>query len=176
MSSTRYIILIAQKNNQNSLGNFANPCYVVDLLNQRPSDLIVDTIYDVGENELIYAEVDISKIKNNNDKYIINIISQELRFKKKIHFYDPIEFSHSGIIPYDDSTDSEKTDGGNTDSDNKKEEGKNDDDESGSSTSLALGITLPIIGILLIALIILVIFRRKSGSSSDNIEKLNYNS
>ena len=175
MSSTRYIILIAQKNNQNSLGNFANPCYIVDLLNQRPSDLIIDTIYDVGENELIYAEVDISKIKNNNDKYIINIISQELRFKKKIHFYDPIEFSSSGIIPYDDSTDSEKTDGGNTDSDNKKEEGKNDD-ESGSSTSLALGITLPIIGILLIALIILVIFRRKSGSSSDNIEKLNYNS
>ena len=175
MSSTRYIILIAQKNNQNTLGNFANPCYIVDILNQRPSDLIVDTIYGLGVNELIYSEVDISKIKNNNDKYIINIISQELRFKKKIHFYDPIEFSHSGIIPYDDSTDSEITDGGNTDSDDKKEEGKNDGESSGSSTSLALGITIPIIGILLIAVIILVILRRKSGSSSEKIEKLTYN-
>ena len=175
-SSTRYIILIAQKNVQNTLGNFANPCYVVDLLNQRPSDLVVDTIYDVGENELIYAEVDISKIKNSDDKYIINIISQELRFNKKIKFYDPIEFSSSGIIPYDDSTDSEKTDGGNTDSDSTKNDEKSGDDESsGSSSSLALAITLPIIGILVIAVVILIIMRRKSGSSSDNIEKLTYN-
>ena len=170
MSSTRYIILIAQKSIQNTLVNLANPCYVVDLLNQRPSDLIVDTIYDVGENELIYAEVDISKIKNNNDKYIINIISQELRFKKKIHFYEPIEFSHSGIVPNDGSTDNENTDV-NSDTENKIDDEKNDDD--GSSTSLALAITLPIIGILIIVVVILVILRRKRGSLSDKIEKLN---
>ena len=31
-SSTRYIILIAQKNNVNILANFINPCIIVDLL------------------------------------------------------------------------------------------------------------------------------------------------
>ena len=50
-----------------------------------------------------------------------------------------------------------------------------DDESSGSSSSLALAITLPIIGILVIAVVILIIMRRKSGSSSDNIEKLTYN-
>jgi hypothetical protein len=61
-SSTRYIIVIAKKNEKNTLNNFNNPCYIAELLNQRPKEIIVDTIYDIGDNDLIYAEVDISSI------------------------------------------------------------------------------------------------------------------
>ena len=86
LSSTRYIIIIAQKNQQNTLKTFSNPCYITGLLNQRPSGVKVDTIYDVGENDLINAEVDISEIISNNDQYLINIISQELRFEKRLIF------------------------------------------------------------------------------------------
>ena len=100
-STTRYIILIGQKNSENSLKNFNNPCYLVDLLNNRPKDVVIDTIYDIGDNDLVTAEVDISEIIHNEDKYVINIISQELRFKKRINFYEPLEFSHNYAIPYE---------------------------------------------------------------------------
>ena len=183
LSSTRYIIIIAQKNQQNTLKNFANPCYITGLLNKRPSGVKVDTIYDVGENDLINAEVDISEIISNNDQYLINIISQELRFEKKVNFYEPLEFSHNGIIPYDDSesdSDSDvKTDDGNTNnsdsiSDNISDNNKEKQEEEGSSsdsTTLALAITIPIIGLLVIAVVVLFILRRK-GNTSDSIEKL----
>ena len=181
LSSTRYIIIIAQKNQQNTLKTFSNPCYITGLLNQRPSGVKVDTIYDVGENDLINAEVDISEIISNNDQYLINIISQELRFEKKVNFYEPLEFSHNGIIPYDDSesdsdSDSDvKTDDSNTNnSDNISDNNKEKQEEEGSSsdsTTLALAITIPIIGLLVIAVVVLFILRRK-GNTSDSIEKL----
>ena len=82
-SSTRYIILIAPKNNENTLDTFKDACHVVGLLNQKPQGVKTGAVYDVGENELIDAEIDITDILNDKNEYIMSIISQELRFEKK---------------------------------------------------------------------------------------------
>ena len=54
---------------------------------------IID-IYDIGKNDTLEIEVDINDILGKTDKYIINIISQELRFDKKLNYYSPMEFIH----------------------------------------------------------------------------------
>ena len=82
------------------------------LLNQRPSGVKVDTIYDIGDNNSIDAEVDISDILQISNKYVINIISHELRFKKKINFYQPYEFEHIGKFPNDKTNGDGGNDGG----------------------------------------------------------------
>ena len=61
-SSTRYIILVAQKNEVNTLDNFKEPCFITKLLNERPEGLIVEQIYDIGITDTINAIVDISPI------------------------------------------------------------------------------------------------------------------
>ena len=91
-SSTRYIIIIAQQNDKNTKEAFNDPCYIVGLLNQRPSGVKVDTIYDIGDSDSITAEVDIADIVHSSNKYLVNIISHELRFDKKIHFYQSLDF------------------------------------------------------------------------------------
>ena len=50
-SSTRYIILVASKDSQNTLDTFKNPCYIVDLLNRRPKGVLVDKIYSIGDED-----------------------------------------------------------------------------------------------------------------------------
>ena len=147
-SSTRYIIIIAQKNSDNTLDNFKDPCFVTGLLNQKPAGVKVDVIYNVGENVSIDAEVDISDIVSENNNYIMNIISQELRFEKKINFYEPKEF--------------------------KQHKGSGDDKDDGGlkGTALALAIVIPIIGVIIIAIVVIFICKHK-GSTSDEIEKLN---
>ena len=52
-------------------------------------------IYDIGENDLI--SVDFNLEGNPNGEYIINIISQELRYEKKINHYTPKIFIN--LIP-----------------------------------------------------------------------------
>ena len=147
-SSTRYIIMIAQQNDQNTLDTFKEPCYITGLLNQRPSGVKVDIIYDIGDNDSINAEVDITDILNNSNKYVVNIISQELRFERKINFYQPKEFNHVGKNP-------------------------NADDDNGlSGSNLALAIVLPIVGVILIGVGVFFFCIRKGSSSSDEIEKL----
>jgi len=146
-SSTRYIILIAQKNNGNSLDNFKNPCFIVDLLNRKPQGVLSDVIYDIGDTPLIEAEVDISNILYDKNEYILNIISQELRFDKKINFYEPKEFVHAG---------------------------KNGDSGKGGikGASLALAIVTPILSVIIIGLVIFIILIKRKGSSSSDIESL----
>ena len=93
-SSTRYIILIAQKNSENTIEKFKDPWFVTGLLNQRPNGVKVEAIYDGGIDDSINAEVDISDILNEKNSYLMSIISQELRFFKKINFYEPKEFGN----------------------------------------------------------------------------------
>ena len=157
-SSTRYIIIIAQQNSQNTLDNFKNKCFIAELLNNRNTGVKVDTIYDIGDKDLIEAEVDISDILYSGNKYLVNIISQELRFDKKIHFYQPKDFSHVAKKPID-------PDNG----------GKGDDGDNGGSSSLALAIALPIVGVIIIAVIVIFILKRKGGDSSEKIEQLTSN-
>jgi len=141
-SSTRYIILIAQKNNENTLNNFKNPCFIVDLLNRKPQGVLSDVIYDIGETPLIEAEVNISNILYDKNEYILNIISQELRFDKKINFYEPKEFVHT------------KTSGGL------------------KGAALALAIVTPILSAIIIGLVIFIIINKRKGTSSRDIESL----
>ena len=73
---------------------------ITDLLNRKPKGVLVDKIYSIGDEEIINAEVDISSILTENNHYIVNIISQELRFEKKINFYKPITtFIQAGKEP-----------------------------------------------------------------------------
>ena len=159
-SSTRYIIIIAQKNGQNTLENFKDYCFMAELLNNRTTGVKVDTIYDIGDRDLIDAEVDISDILYSGNKYLVNIISQELRFDKKINFYQPKEFNHVGKKPNDNDSD---------------KGGKGNDGDDGSSSSLALAITLPIVGVIIIAVVVIFILKRKEGASSEKIEQLTSN-
>ena len=148
-STTRYIILVAQKNDENTLDNFKDPCYITDLLNHRIQLLKIESIYDVGDNDSVNAEVDITDILSNKyNKYIMNIISQELRFDKKINFYEPKEF----ILTNDNNEDD------------------NDDEGGLKGASLALAIILPIVGVIIIAFVVIFVLRRKNISSLD-IEK-----
>ena len=153
-SNTRYIIVVAQENDQNTLENFNDPCYITGLLNKNIDGVKTETIYNIGEDNEITAEVDISDILHKSDSYLINIISQELRFTKNVNFYEPLKFSHVG----------KKIDYGNDKSD--EEEGSTTD------TSLALAISLPIVGVIIIAILVIFICKKR-GDSSSNIEKLN---
>ena len=94
-SSTRYIIIIAPRDSEYNKINFNNPCYIAQLLKNKPDNIIIEAIYDVGEKYSISAEIDISKIVNdNNEEYIVNIISQELRYEKMTKFYEAYQFNH----------------------------------------------------------------------------------
>ena len=160
-SSTRYIIIIAQKNNVNTLDNFKDPCFIVDSLNKKPQGVLIDVIYDIGESSPIEAEVDISNILHDSNNYVMNIISQELRFEKRIRFYEPKEFTHTGKEVPSDSTDKSDI--------NDKE--NNEDGIKGSS--LALAIITPVLSIIIIILIIIItINKKRKGSFSADIEGL----
>ena len=89
-SVTQYAIIIAPENNNNTLSNFNNPCYLTTLLNQMPKGVKIEFIMDIGENDLINAEIDISEISTTENIYIVNIMSTELRFEKKLNIYKPI--------------------------------------------------------------------------------------
>ena len=163
-SSTRYIILIGQKNNVNTLDNFKDPCFIVDLLNKKPQGVLIDVIYDIGETTPIEAEVDISNILHNENKYVMNIISQELRFEKRIRFYEPKEFTPTKKEDSGDSSDS-------TDKSDINDKENNEDGIKGSS--LALAIVAPILSIIIIILIIIIIINKKAKREfSSDIESL----
>ena len=171
-SSTRYIILVASKDSQNTLDTFKNPCYIVDLLNRRPKGVLVDKIYSIGDEGIINAEIDISSILTENNHYIVNIISQELRFEKKINFYTPKEFEHQGKeIPPTEDTDEDIESDIRTDYSDIKTDKSSDKD----NTTLALAIAIPIAAVIIIAvgLFLYLRFKRKNAiNSKEEIEKL----
>ena len=166
-SSTRYIILVAQKNSENTLDNFKDPCFVTRLLNQRPEGVTVDVIYDVGDKDSIDAEVRISSILSNTNEYIVTIISQELRFKKKINFYEPKEFRHEKEEDRDSSETSDSSETPETDPSKPSGDGNEN-----NNTSLALAVTLPIIGVLIIVIVVLIIIFKRKGVGSNEIEQM----
>ena len=95
-SNTKYIIVIAPEEGDNTEDNYNSPCYLAKLVTDRPSGVKVVNFFDVGEKDSITAEVDITDVLNKNNKYIANIISQEMRFDKKLNFYSPKKLYHEG--------------------------------------------------------------------------------
>ena len=93
-SSTRYIVVIAEKNDDNTLESMKNPCHLVKLATEKPDGVKTINIYDIGETEYINAELDLSDFLDKEAECVVSIISQELRFEKKINFYDTISFGY----------------------------------------------------------------------------------
>ena len=94
-SSTRYIIIIAPKNENNTIETFSSPCYITELVTEKIDGIEIFEIVDVGENEFISADIDFKNILQESNDCIIAIISQELRFSKKINFYIPYEYTYN---------------------------------------------------------------------------------
>ena len=88
-------------------------------------------LIDIGEKEFIETEIDISSIINSNKKYIINIISQELRYDKKINFYEPKQFTV----------------------------GKEEDETNNDNDNTALVVSLVVVGAIILLLVIFLIVR-----------------
>ena len=96
-SNTKYIIVIAPENDKNTVDSLSNPCYIAKLVNNREDGVKIENWIDPGLTDKITAEVDVSKFVIKNNNYIIGIISQELRFYKKLNFYSAFKFgSKSG--------------------------------------------------------------------------------
>ena len=91
-SSTRYIIVIIPKTNNNTFDIISNPCHITRLVTEKNKDIKIINLFDTGENGLINVDVDISDLLSISNKFFINIISQELRFDKELHFYTPRQF------------------------------------------------------------------------------------
>ena len=96
-STTRYFIIIAQKDENNTLENFTNPCYLTQMVLEQKINAKIIVIYNIGENNTINVDVNISEIFNPFNDYIINIISQELRYERNLNFYFPKLFKYEII-------------------------------------------------------------------------------
>ena len=141
-SVTKYIIIITSEDNNNTLDTFNNPCYITKLVTERPNGVKIVNMYDIGESDLINAEIDVSDILNKDNKYIVNIISEELRFEKKLNYYTPK-------------------------SNNKK---NNDSDSNSTDNNVAIIIILIVLGIILIILIIILCrFLNKNKRKEKNV-------
>ena len=81
--------MITPEDNNTTYENMKDFCFVIELINQKERNLITEEIYDIGENDFIEIDIDISKFKYENKTFIVNIISQELRFEKELRFYEP---------------------------------------------------------------------------------------
>ena len=88
-SLTKYIIFIIPEKNNNTLEDYKNICFLTEKINNNKSDFITQEIYDIGENDFIEVDIDITKYISEYNILIVNIISQELRFEKELNFYKP---------------------------------------------------------------------------------------
>ena len=93
-SLTKYIIIISPEETNNEINNINNELYLIDLINnkEKEKEFIIEEYYDIGENDFIEAIIDITKLKNKYKKFIVNIISQEIRFSKDFNFYKSKNF------------------------------------------------------------------------------------
>ena len=69
--------------------DYKNICFLTELINNNKSDFITQEIYNIGENDFIEVDIDITKYLSEYNILIVNIISQELRFEKELNFYKP---------------------------------------------------------------------------------------
>ena len=88
-SLTKHIIVITPEENNNNLDNLKNFCFLVELINNNTNNFIIKEIYDIGENDFIEINITITKYISKYKKFIVNIISQELRYEKSLYFYEP---------------------------------------------------------------------------------------
>ena len=88
-SLTKYIIMITPDEKNNTFENLKNFCFLTELINKKQENFIAEEIYDIGENDFISIDIDISKLSCENKNCTVNIISQELRYEQFLNFYEP---------------------------------------------------------------------------------------
>ena len=98
-SSTRFILVIAPMDANNSMEHLSNPCYVTKLITEKTEVALIKNYYDIGQNDSIKIDAHISDIIDDIGNYIITIISQELRFDKRLNYYRPFKCSHEVAKP-----------------------------------------------------------------------------
>ena len=151
-SSTRYIIVISPKSENYTQENYTNPCFITRLVTEKIEGIQIINIADTGEDDLITIDANISDLFNDeNSTLIINIISQELRFEKKLNFYTPYEFS----INNDDNGDDNHDD--------------KDDDKKGLSTLHI--ILISVFGFIFICIILFLVLRYCRKKDKIDFEK-----
>ena len=84
--------MITPEENIITFENLKNICFLTGLINSNESNFIIEEIYDIGENDFNEFKINISKYIPRNKKFIVNIISKELRFEKTLRFYEPKVF------------------------------------------------------------------------------------
>ena len=144
-STTRYIIIIGSNNTQNTIQNLNNPCYITKLANEKPKGIKIVNVIDVGENDIIEEDIDIYDILGETDKYIVNIISQELRFEKKLNYYNAMIFTHRKSY--------------------KKEEDNNNEKKGLNSTYIVL---ISVFGIIIVLIGLFFILKKKKKKSQNS--------
>ena len=88
-SSTKYFIIIGHYNETVNFKSFDNPCFLIKLITENSLGIKIYEAISIGEKD-IDVNIDISDLisKNSENKdYIVNIVSLELRFDKKLNFY-----------------------------------------------------------------------------------------
>ena len=89
-SSTKYYIIIGPKTGDLTLNNFNDHCFLVELINKNSNKVKIYELIDIGNEYVIETDIDISLLLSQygeNQEYIVNIISQELRYQKSLNFY-----------------------------------------------------------------------------------------
>ena len=92
-----YYIIISKKNNINNLNSFKNPCFIAKLINNNSNDIYIKKVFHSNEI-LIKEDFDLNIInqiiKNENDDYVINIISINLFPTKFFYMYTPVIYNN----------------------------------------------------------------------------------
>ena len=157
-SPVRYIIIIASNDENNTKENFNNPCYITKIVNEKTKGSKIIDIYDIGKNDILEIEVDINDILGKTDKYILNIISQELRFDKKLNYYSPMEFIHRASDKKEEEEEKEE-----------KEEKEEDDKDF----PFVYIVVISVAGFIILLVIIFLVFRccKRKGQDFDLTRK-----
>ena len=94
-SSTQYIYVIGDINENNTIENVSNPCYITTLINEKRKGIDTYYSYNVeGQND-IKVSININAPQNQAIEYFLAIVSKEIRYDKKIYFYKPFIFLNS---------------------------------------------------------------------------------
>ena len=92
-SLVEYHIIVSKKSDLNNNETFLNPCYIGKLMTQNSEDILVKTIFDNSELDILSTTIDISKFSpSENDEFVIDIISNNMQSENLLTFYGPIEY------------------------------------------------------------------------------------
>ena len=97
-SLTKYMIIITPEEKNITFDKLKNPCFLTELINNKGKNLFIEEIYDIGDNNFIEIDIDLSNLNLENKNCTVNIISQELRHEKYLKFYEPKFFYYQKKI------------------------------------------------------------------------------